>query len=136
MSHSARILIADSEPEWRNFAIKTLRQAGYNAHGTETSESTLSEIVRGDAELILTDAGLTNLVRTLAIQQQNTRFVVFTTSPSVKDALVAYRYGALDYTTKAFEQGSLLDTIRRALNKQPVQSHLVFTNLATGSALI
>ena len=121
-----RILVVDREPEWSAFVAKTLRKAGYEVRLEDDVDRVLGMLTGGESDLVLTDASLEAVIDAIAREGRDTRFVVFTTSPSVRQALDAYRHGALDYANKAFDSSTLLSIIRSALKKQPVSPDLVF----------
>lgn len=122
MSTSEHIVVFDREPDWCGFLAQVLRGAGYNVTAQCETPATSREIPPPTSSLVVVDAALKALIRELAVEYTDLRFVVFTASPSVSEAIEAYRQGASDYETKAFDPEAILGTIRTALSKQPVRS--------------
>lgn len=122
MNNGDRILVIDREPEWRAFVAEVLRKAGYAVSAHRDVSSALAEILQQTTDLLLTDATLQELINKLATEYTAVPFIVFTTSPSVGEAITVYRRGALDYESKSFDPGFVLAVVREALGKDPVQS--------------
>lgn len=122
------ILVVDREPEWREFVAEQLRDAGYSVSIQLDTASTFREVERRFPDLILADASLSDLVDRLAIDYRSLRFIVFTVSPSVQEALRAFRRGALDYEGKAFDTLALLRVVQVALDSAPVCSPRILSD--------
>ncbi|NJN97775.1 MAG: response regulator [Anaerolineales bacterium] len=125
MKRQENILVVAREPEWQAFVMQALRQAGYNAYQANDKASALRVIAGDQPDLIIVDAILADLLKTLAWQYIDNRLLVVTATPSVAEAVSAYRYGALDYVSKTFDIASLLGAVTAALQKQPVQQRLL-----------
>ena len=121
MDERKHILVVDREPEWRGFAARVLLEAGYVVSMHHDVATSLSEISQRASDLVLADASLDNLLNGLAKDHPDVRFVVFTASPSVVEALAAYRRGALDYESKSFDPLLILAAVKNALQKRPVR---------------
>jgi DNA-binding response OmpR family regulator len=119
VKEQGRILIVDREPEWRRFIVETLQKHGYTVYLGSDAQTTLREIVDDNFDLIVVDALLLDWLDTPAIQRICHRLLVVTAAPSVPEAVGAFRRGALDYVSKAFDAPSLLSIITLALTKQP-----------------
>ncbi len=125
MKRQENILVVAREPEWQAFVMQALRQAGYNVYQANDKASALRVIAGDQPDLIIVDAILADLLKTLAWQYMDNRLMVVTATPSVAEAVSAYRYGALDYVSKTFDIASLLGAVTAALQKQPVQQRLL-----------
>lgn len=125
MKQKENILVVAREPEWQTFVMQALRQAGYNVYQANDKASALRVVSGYQPDLIIVDATLADLLKTLAWQYMGNRMMVVTATPSVAEAVSAYRYGALDYVSKAFDIASLLEAVTAALQKQPVQQRLL-----------
>ncbi len=124
MKDKARILVVDREPDWRTFVAHVLHKGGYIVHLCGDTRSALQEIRATNFDLIIVDALLMDLLRSLAMEPVRYRLLVVTAAPSVPKAISAYRWGALDYINKAFGESSLLATVELVLQKQPAQQRL------------
>jgi DNA-binding response OmpR family regulator len=114
-----RILVVDREPEWRRFMVETLQKQGYTVYLGRDAQMTLREIADDNFDLIVVDALLLDWLDTPAIHRMCHRLLVVTAAPSVPEAVRAFRRGALDYVSKAFDASGLLGIIALALTKQP-----------------
>lgn len=122
MKSGERILVADREPEWRNFVTRVLHEAGYAVSPHQDAASTVAEISQRVSDLVVTDASLDDLIHRLAADFVDVRFLVFSAAPSVSEAIRVFRRGALDYESKSFDQDLILGVVRAALEKRPVSS--------------
>lgn len=125
MKNKENILVIAREPEWQTFVAQALRAAGYKVYLASDKPSALRAIAEHNLDLIIVDAVLAELLKTLAWQYVNNRLLVVTATPSVAEAISAYRYGALDYVSKAFDATNLLEAVAIALQKRPVQQRIV-----------
>lgn len=125
MPKEVRILVVSREPEWRTFLSKALRQAGYVLDSADSIPAALQKITPNKFDLIIVDALLIELLQALIAANLSQRLLVVTNAPSVSEAILAYRWGALDYVDKAFEASTILATVADVLQKQPVQQHLL-----------
>jgi DNA-binding response OmpR family regulator len=100
--------------------VQALRAAGYTIIPASDTSSTLQAIAEFEIDLSIVDAVLVELLKTLARQYGKNRVLVVTATPSAAEAILAYRYGAVDYISKAFDASSLLDAVTAALQKRPV----------------
>jgi DNA-binding response OmpR family regulator len=124
VKNKKNILVVAREPEWQTFVVQALRASGYTVYLASDTSSTLRAIAEFEIALIIVDAVLVELLKKLAWQYGNNRVLVVTATPSVAEAISAYRYGAVDYISKAFDASSLLDAVTAALQKRPVQQRL------------
>lgn len=121
----ANILVVAKPDQWQTFVMQALRKAGYNVYQAHDQASALRAIAGDQPDLIIVDATLADLLKTLAWQYVDNRLMVVTATPSVAEAVSAYRYGALEYLSKAHDIASLLEAVTAALQKQPVQQRLL-----------
>ncbi|MEW5959245.1 MAG: response regulator [Chloroflexota bacterium] len=121
MSNNVRILIADNDPVWREFAAYVLCQAGYEVEICLDVPEALQKIKEDGFDLIIVDAPLLDLLNLLSAEPVRHRLLVVSAAPSVPEAISAYRGGALDYVNKAFGEASILQTITTVLAKPPAR---------------
>jgi DNA-binding NtrC family response regulator len=121
MDDKSQILVVDHEPEWRAFTKAVLDAEGYAVQDSGDTQSALEIIADDGFDLIIVDALSEILFKSLATGYKRYRLLVFTTAPSVPEAIKVYRYGALDYISKSFDSANLVNDVAIALQKQPVQ---------------
>ncbi len=124
MRNKAHILVVAHDSQWRAFAAQTLRDEGYSVHVCGDTQSALQDIADDGFDLIVVDALMADLLNALATDPGRHRLLVVTAAQSVPEAILAYRQGALDYVSKAFDLAGWLATISTVLRKQPVQQLL------------
>lgn len=124
MSNKAQILVVAHDSQWRAFAAQALRDEGYSVHVCGDTQSALRDIEDDGYDLIVVDALMADMLNALAADPGRHRLLVVTAAQSVPEAILAYRRGALDYVSKAFDLAGWLATISTVLRKQPVQQLL------------
>jgi DNA-binding response OmpR family regulator len=120
VNQPGRMLIIDREPVWRAFAVEALQERGYAVHLGSDVQTVLREIRDDHFDLIIIDAALLEWLDAPAIEHSCHRLLAVTATPSVPEALGAFRRGAVDYINKAFDVPDLLMSVVAALRKQPV----------------
>ena len=124
MAGSARILVADDEPNLRRVLSAILRREGYDvlqaADGSEAIDL-LSEPV----DVVITDLKMPRVdgmevLRHASAQLPNVPVIMITAFGTVDNAVAAVKAGAFDYLEKPFEQ----EQIRQIVNKAVAQSTL------------
>ncbi|HUS65391.1 MAG TPA: sigma-54 dependent transcriptional regulator [Kofleriaceae bacterium] len=124
MAGSARILVADDEPNLRRVLTAILRREGYDvlqaADGSEAIDL-LSEPV----DVVITDLKMPRVdgmevLRHASAQLPNVPVIMITAFGTVDNAVAAVKAGAFDYLEKPFEQ----EQIRQIVNKAVAQSTL------------
>jgi DNA-binding response OmpR family regulator len=118
MPNTKRILVVDYEPDWQVFVTQVLRKDGYAVALCHDAQCAFQEIIDDNFDLIIIDALFARLLRTLGLEQVEHRLLVVTAAQSVPEAVSAFRWGALDYVSKAFEVSSLLAIVRDLLQQQ------------------
>lgn len=121
----ANILIIDREPEWQRFSAQVLNTRGYKVEACTTTEKAMQELDDNGFDLVIVDAVLSNLIDTIATGHTDKRLLVTTTSPSVSEAIMAFRRGALDYVKKVFDRTQLLNAVSDALEKEAIAQRMV-----------
>ncbi|HWM85474.1 MAG TPA: sigma-54 dependent transcriptional regulator [Kofleriaceae bacterium] len=124
MAPSARILVADDEPNLRRVLIAILRREGYEvvqaADGADAIEA-LSQPV----DVIITDLKMPRVdgmevLRHASVHHPAVPVIMITAFGTVDNAVAAVKAGAFDYIEKPFEQ----EQIRIIVHKAVKQSHL------------
>ena len=124
MRNKAHILVVAHDQRWREFAAQALRDEGYSVHVCGDTQAALQDIADDGFDLIVVDALMADMLNTLATDPGHHRLLVVTAAQSVPEAILAYRRGALDYVSKAFDLAGWLATISTVLRKKPVQQSL------------
>lgn len=124
MRNKAHILVVVYDSQWQAFAAQALRDDGYSVRLCGDTPSALQDIAEDGFDLIVVDALMADLLNALAMDPGRYRLLVVTAAQSVPEAILAYRRGALDYVSKAFDVPGWLATISTVLQKRPVQQLL------------
>ncbi len=110
--------------QWREFAAQALRDEEYLVQVCGDTQAALRYIADDGYDLIVVDALMADVLNALAADPGRHRLLVVTAAQSVPEAILAYRRGALDYVSKAFDVYGWLTTISTVLQKKPVQQPL------------
>ena len=127
--HSGRILLVDDEPAFRQLAQQWLQNSGYTVTTAVDIASAKLALVNFDADLILLDLSLPpefDPQHTLqALPDFIQRPVIILTGHAERQlALDAIAKGAWDFIAKPVDPDLLSVVIKRALNKQQLESEL------------
>jgi DNA-binding NtrC family response regulator len=122
--NKAHLLVVARDLHWRVFAAQTLLNDGYSVHTCSDTQSALQQVSVDGFDLIIVDAPMTDLLNALATHPDRHRLLVVTVAQSVPEAVLAYRRGALDYVSKAFNVPSWQATISAVLQKRPAEQLL------------
>ena len=124
MGGSARILVADDEPNLRRVLTAILRREGYDvlqaANGSEAID-----LLAEPVDVVITDLKMPRVdgmevLRHASQQLPNVPVIMITAFGTVDNAVAAVKAGAFDYLEKPFEQ----EQIRQIVNKAVAQSAL------------
>src|SRR5262245_26352429 len=124
MAASARILVADDEPNLRRVLVAILRREGYEvvqaADGADAIEALAQPI-----DVIITDLKMPrvdgmDVLRHASAHHPSTPVIMITAVGTVDNAVEAVKAGAFDYIEKPFEQ----EQIRIIVHKAVKQAHL------------
>jgi DNA-binding NtrC family response regulator len=119
---TARILVADDQPDVLEALRLLLKAEGFQAATATSPAAVLTAVERGDFDLALIDLNYTrdttsgheglDLLTTLGALDSTLPVVVMTAWSSVEGAVEAMRRGARDYVEKPWDNDRLLATIR------------------------
>ena len=124
MAASARILVADDEPNLRRVLVAILRREGYEvvqaADGSDAIEALAQPI-----DVIITDLKMPQVdgmevLRHASAHHPSVPVIMITAFGTVDNAVAAVKAGAFDYIEKPFEQ----EQIRIIVHKAVKQAHL------------
>jgi DNA-binding NtrC family response regulator len=119
---TARILVADDQPDVLEALRLLLKAEGYETTAVTSPAEVLNSVERGDFDLALIDLNYTrdttsgheglDLLSTLGALDSTLPVVVMTAWGSVEGAVEAMRRGARDYVEKPWDNERLLATIK------------------------
>ena len=120
---TARILVVEREEPMREIIISMLTTAGYLCQEAQSGEEALA-LLDSDKQfdLVLSEVMLVRLdgiqmMERMTQKYPNVRVVFVSSVHDNSVALAAIRSGAYDYLRKPFDRDQLIDTVRRALEK-------------------
>jgi DNA-binding NtrC family response regulator len=116
------ILVVDDEKSQREILEMILSGEGYDVTTASSGEAALKFAKERRFDLALTDLKMTGmdgieLLQHLLAQDSSIIVILLTAHGSIESAKEALRRGAFDYLQKPYDRDTLLETIRRALNK-------------------
>jgi two-component system response regulator AtoC len=114
-----RVLIVDDEPGIRD-SLKLLLKSSFDVHTAEDGNQALSVVEDIQPDLILLDVLMPNLdgiatLRQLKERSKEIPVIMLTATNTVKTAVQAMKYGAVDYLSKPFEVDELTNLIVNTL---------------------
>jgi DNA-binding response OmpR family regulator len=121
-----RILIADNQPEWREFSRRVLVTQGYDVVLADTVDSLRSLLQRNDYALILVNADLMRGPFRKPIhdlfQRNADKPIIVVSVPSsvhatVQETRTAFKLGAKDCVDKPFSRERLLALVQKLLDE-------------------
>jgi DNA-binding NtrC family response regulator len=116
------ILVVDDEKSQREILEMILSAAGYDVTTASSGEAALKFSAETRFDLVLTDLKMTGmdgieLLQHLLGQDSSIIVILLTAHGSIESAKEALRRGAFDYLQKPYDRETLLETIRRALER-------------------
>ena len=122
MSVQGRILIIDDEPRWIEFAKGALDR--FSIEVAQDTETALAKLEDNCYDLIIASSRCLHVLEIVAERYPDKRMVVATVRPTTREAISAYRLGALDYFAKSFLSRDVTDKVNEAIRKPTSVSHL------------
>jgi two-component system, NtrC family, response regulator AtoC len=124
MAASARILVADDEPNLRRVLIAILRREGYEVVQAADGADAIDALAQ-PVDVIITDLKMPRVdgmevLRHASVHHPSVPVIMITAFGTVDNAVAAVKAGAFDYIEKPFEQ----EQIRLIVNKAVKQAHL------------
>ena len=111
-----RILIIDDEPRWIEFAKGSLSKFVIDI--ASDAESALARLEHASYDLIIASSRRLDVLEVIAKQYPDKNNVlVATVRPTSREAISAYRLGALDYFVKTFLPGEVEDKVNGVIKK-------------------
>jgi|YelNatPaOPRAMG01_1025707.scaffolds.fasta_scaffold168802_2 DNA-binding NtrC family response regulator len=109
----ARILIVDDEPRWIEFAKNDLSR--FEIVVAPDARTALDELKKRQFDLIIASSRRLDVLELIAREYSDKRVIVTTVQPTTREALAAYRLGALRYFAKSFGRNDLLRHVREVI---------------------
>lgn len=124
----ARLHIIDDEPSQRSLLAQVLRLEGHEVREAATLKAGLDTLKEALPEVLFLDVRLPdgNGVEATARVKElypSLEIIVLTAHGNLRDGVDAMRNGAFDYLTKGNDNGRILPTLARALQKQVLNTH-------------
>ena len=124
MAASARILVADDEPNLRRVLVAILRREGYDVVQAADGADAIDALGQ-PVDVIITDLKMPRVDGMEVLRHASTHHpavpvIMITAFGTVDNAVAAVKAGAFDYIEKPFEQ----EQIRIIVNKAVKQAHL------------
>ena len=119
-----RILVVDDEETIRRTIQKRLTMEGYEVRAVERASAALEEFRSHPFDTVISDIrmeemdGVELLQRIKKIQRHDVPVIMITGAPSLDTAQSCIKAGAYDYIIKPFDKETLLNTVKRALEKK------------------
>ncbi len=130
MSRSINILVVEDDTAMRQSCAKVFRLKGYGVIEASSGTDALEHIRKHtDIDIVLTDIkmpGMDGIALLKEIKSLNCDIVVvlMTGYGSIKSAIEAMKYGAIDYITKPFDTNELLMTISKIVKLSNLQEEV------------
>jgi response regulator RpfG family c-di-GMP phosphodiesterase len=118
------ILVVDDEDTIRRTIQKRLNLEGYNVHAFGRASEALEAFQSQPFDTVISDIrmeemdGVELLRRIKEIQNHEVPVIMITGAPSLDTAQSSIKAGAYDYIIKPFDKETLLNTVKRALEKK------------------
>lgn len=120
---SARILVADDDPQMQLAIATSLQRAGYEVVSVTDGVQALEHIDREEFDLIISDQrmpemGGLELLKQLHARDVRTPVIMITAYGTVNDAVEAMQCGATDFIMKPFSFEDLVRVVERVLSPE------------------
>jgi len=119
-----RILVVDDEETIRRTIQKRLTMEGYDVRAVDKASKALEEFRSHAFDTVISDIrmeemdGVELLQKIKDIQKDDVPVIMITGAPSLDTAQSSIKAGAYDYIIKPFDKETLLNTVKRALEKK------------------
>jgi signal transduction histidine kinase len=129
MAQAGKILIVDDDPKTCNLLSLSLSPQGYEITSAHDAFQALERLEAERFNVVILDLMLPGpngmeILRHIHEQQIDVEVIMITAYASLSSAIEALRLGAYDYITKPFQIDSVRSTVKRALEKQQLETRL------------
>ncbi len=113
-----KILVAEDEEITLNNLLDTLREEGYEVHGTKDGYEAVQSLGKEHFDLFITDIKMPGyngieLLTRVKDEYQDTEVIIITGFGSIGSAVTAMKKGAYDYITKPFDLDELVLRVKK-----------------------
>lgn len=142
MKTTARILIADDEPLYRETTAELLRDEGYECVCVENANDAINVLHEHAFDLVLSDLNMPGNLKLELLKEGRSKYmhvpmIVITGVPSLPSAIESVRLGIADYLLKPVKFDELLAAVQRALLEPampvPASASMPAANASDGS---
>ncbi|MEE8414528.1 MAG: response regulator [Dehalococcoidales bacterium] len=117
-----RVLVVDDEENVRNLLQRILKEAGYDVTVAVDGEHAIGILYQEEHEVVILDIkmpGLTGIevLGKITDEWPDTCVIMLTAVIDAQTAVKAMKLGALDYITKPFNQGDVVQKVGEAIAK-------------------
>ncbi len=109
-----RILIIDDEPRWIDFAKSDLSK--FEIVVAPDTKTALAELEANLFDLVIASSRRLDALEIIARRYSDKLVVVTTVQPTTREALAAYRLGAMRYFAKSFGSQDLFEHVREVIS--------------------
>ena len=129
MTYPDRIMIVDDSLEVCNVVRVSLADQGYEITAAHDGMQALEQIRAQPFDVVILDLMLPDLdgieiLQYIREQELDTEIIILTAYASLETAIEALRLGAYDYIIKPFHVNTLQSAVRRAVEKQHLETRL------------
>ena len=118
------ILVVDDDPVVRSQLVRLYTHSGYTVVPVGSAEDALKQLADGNIDFVITDIKLPGMdgVELIAHMQENypdVPVIAITGYSNIETAINVLKRGACDFVVKPFDLGSVQESTRAALEKNP-----------------
>jgi len=125
----SRILVVDDELTIRKSIQKRLEREGYEVTSSDNAKDALQLFQNNSFDTVISDIRMEGmdgleLLKRLQSQRRDVPVIMVTGAPSLDTAQESITAGAYDYITKPIERETLINTVKRAVEKKRLNDQL------------
>ncbi len=125
----SRILVVDDELTIRKSIQKRLEMEGYEVTSSDNAKDALQLFQENSFDSVISDIRMEGmdgleLLKRLQSQRRDVPVIMVTGAPSLDTAQESITAGAYDYITKPIERETLINTVKRAVEKKRLNDQL------------
>jgi DNA-binding response OmpR family regulator len=124
---SAKILVVDDEPDFRNMVAHELHEEGYGVSVVHDGLHAMSCLAETEFDVVVTDVRMpgasgVDVLRLARERTPETEVVMITGYASLEMAVECLRAGAFDFVQKPFNVVDLVSTVGRAIERRRIRT--------------